>query len=94
MPFIRTQWRESCVVVKPRQPRFMIVKWNNRAEAYMVEEKLQYCGVRLEVSLIVRVVSRRMQQQAWATDISQTNRGAWRFYCYRDTKLPVATVRF
>ena len=32
----------NCIVVKPRQPHFMIVQWNHR-----VEEKLLYRGVRL-----------------------------------------------
>ena len=31
---------ENCIVVKPRQPRFMIVQWNHR-----VEEKLLFRGV-------------------------------------------------
>ena len=41
------QWRRNVgelysIVVKPRQPRFMIVQWNHR-----VEDKLLYRGVRL-----------------------------------------------
>ena len=49
---------ENFLNAKPRQPRFMVVKWNHR-----VEEKLLYLGVRL--SLTVRVVS-CVQQCAWA----------------------------
>ena len=56
----------------------LIVKWNHR-----VEERFLYRGV--SISLTVRVVS-RVQQCAWARHFS--NKGAWRFYCYRGTKLP------
>ena len=86
---IQTQWRrrvgrrivgELYIVVKPRQPRFMIV--NGTTESKI--SQLLYRGVRL----IVRVVSR--VQSAHGRHFS--NRGAWRSVLL--LSLLAATVRF
>ena len=60
---------ENCIVVKPRQPCFMIVKWNHR-----VEDKLLYRGVRL-FAYRASSLSRAAVRMA---DISLTELDAWR----------------
>ena len=75
---------ENCIIVKPCQPRFMIVNWNHR-----VEDKLLYHGVRL----FVQVVSSSRAAVRMA-DICLTEMLGVQFYCYGSTKLPAATVRF
>ena len=70
---------ENCIVVKPRQPRFMIVKWNHR-----VEDKLLYRGVRRS-AYRASSLSRAAVRMA---DISLTEAFGVQFYC---TKLAAAT---